>query len=196
MLLQAECNLLSIWFGMRAPAGTGCVCSMTREQRKAINIPQGDNDNRKPPGTARADVMSRKVEDPHWALWAVGFPAEDGCAGGSSWCCQGIQGLLSQLSWQLSVRRDWSAHCRWILFFMLLLLCKSILQSSCWSDFSWDGIVPRASLHLPNSTLLPATLCQLLNSADLSRIQTHWKFLSKSSTPSQAGTLYYCPLKS
>lgn len=38
---------------------------MTREQRKAINIPQGDNDNRKPPGTAIADVMSRKVEDPH-----------------------------------------------------------------------------------------------------------------------------------
>lgn len=38
---------------------------MTREQRKAINIPQGDNDNRNL--QEQADLMSRKVEDPHFA---------------------------------------------------------------------------------------------------------------------------------
>lgn len=67
-------------------------------------------------------------------------------------------GLLSQLGCQPSLGRDCSAYCRWFFFLMLLFFCNSILQNSCWSDFSWDGAAARArTLHLPSSTLLPAT---------------------------------------
>lgn len=197
MLLQAECNLLSICdLAWELLLGRD-VCSMTREQRKAINIPQGDNDNRKPPGTAIADVMSRKVEDPHWDLWAVGFPAQDVCMDvkGAVPDATRDRGLLSQLNWQLLVGRDWSAYCRWIFFFMLLLCCSSVLQSSCWWDFSWDGAVARASLHLPSSTLLPATLCQLLHLADYQEFRLIGN-LSWYHQLHQAVMLYHCPLKS
>lgn len=169
LLLQAECNLERICdLAWELLLGRD-VCSMTREQRKAINIPQGDNDNREPPGTATSDLMSRKVEDPHWGLRGVGFSDQDV----SAWAYRGQflvlpenKGLLSQLNWQLSAGRDWSAYCRWFFFFMRLLFCNSILQSSCWWDFNWDGVVARArALHLPSSTLLPAAcvnFCTLL----------------------------------
>lgn len=89
-----------------------------------------------------------------------------GHAQGVSWCYQRIQTFYH--SWAgSSVCRDWSAYCRWIFLFMLLLFCSSVLQSSCWSDFSRDGLVARArTLHLPSSALLPAALCQLLHLAD------------------------------
>lgn len=110
---------------------------------------------------------------------------------GGSWCYQRIQAF-----YHLSVGRDCSAYCRWLFFFMLLLFCNSILQNSCWSDFSWDGVVARArTLHLPSSTLLPAT-CVAFAPCWLSGIQTHWKFLLISSAPNQAFMLYHCPLKS
>lgn len=166
MLLQAECSLVRICdLAWELLLGQD-VCSMTREQRKAINIPQGDNDNRKPPGTARADLMGRKIEDPRWGLGGVIFPDKDvsarTCTGRFLVLPENI-GLLSQLNWQLSVCRDCSAYCRWIFFFMLLLFCSSILQSSCWSDFSRDGLVARArTLHLPRTLLLCVSFCTLL----------------------------------
>lgn len=76
LLLQAECNLLRICDSAWELLLGRDVCSMTREQRKAINIPQGDH-NRKPPGTAISDLMGREVEDPHWGLRGVGFSDKD-----------------------------------------------------------------------------------------------------------------------
>lgn len=85
---------------------------------------------------------------------------------GSSWCYQRIKSFYPSWtgsSWwggtaQLIAEGFW--------FFIPLLSCNSILQSSCWSDFSWDEIVARArTLHLPSSTLLPAacvSFCTLL----------------------------------
>lgn len=186
MLLQAECNLVRICdLAWELLLGQD-VCSMTREQRKAINIPQGDNDNRKPPGTA--DLMGRKIEDPEWGLGGVGFSDKDV----SAWTYTGRFlvlpeniGLLSQLNWQLSVSRAWSAYCRWISFFMLLLFCSSILQSSCWSDFSRGGLVARArTLHLPSSALLQllyVSFCTLLIIKDSDSLKISLDIISSKS---------------
>lgn len=189
LLLQAECNLLRICDSAWELLLGRDVCSMTREQKKAINIPQGDHDNRKPPGTAISDLMGRKVEDPHWGLRGVGF---------FRWRClcmdvaravpgatREYTGLLSQLNWQLSVGRDCSAYCRWFFFFMLLHFCNSNSQNSCWSDFSWDGVVARArTLHLPSSTLLPATrvsFCTLLIVRNSDSLKTSLDIISSKS---------------
>lgn len=114
--------------------------------------------------------MSSKGEDPHWGLPGVGFSDKDVSARA---CRERFlmlpenTGLLSQLSWQLSLGRDCSdiADVSFFLF-NATICCNSILQSSCWSDFSWDGVVSRArTLHLPSSTLLPAacgSFCTLL----------------------------------
>lgn len=47
LLLQAECNLLRICDSAWELLLGRDVCSTTREQKKAINIPQGDHDNSK-----------------------------------------------------------------------------------------------------------------------------------------------------
>lgn len=189
LLLQAECNLLRICDSAWELLLGRDVCSMTREQKKAINIPQGDHDNSK---TSRNSHIWFDGQE-SWGStlrfarcwffrWRCLCMDVAGAVPGAT---REYTGLLSQLNWQLSVGRDCSAYCRWFFFFMLLLFCNSDLQNSCWSDFSWDGVVARArTLHLPSSTLLPATcvsFCTLLIVRNSDSLKTSLGIISSKS---------------
>lgn len=125
LLLQAECNLLRICDSAWELLLGRDVCSMTREQKKAINIPQGDHDNSK---TSRNSHIWFDGQESwgstlrfarcwffRWRCLRMDVP---GAVPGAT---REYTGLLSQLNWQLSVGRDCSAYCRWFFFFMLLL---------------------------------------------------------------------------